>query len=287
MQRATTFSLLIALVLFSIAAAPASDLAGPGEEEAVSEPSERSKRSVMFPGVVREVLVQEGQPVKADQVVVQLDDRIEQKMLEELNLEANSEARVNYARQDLETKKVQLRRVEEGRRNNVYSIIELEEAQSAVDLAMASLKVAELDHQKNQLARDRQAEKVEQMRVRSPFDGYLAELNVHVGEMADPSEKEGVFLVVRNTPLHVRFTLTSAKAAQLKLGEVLQVRYRGEPDWMPAKIIKLAPVADASSDFQEIKLELSNERGMVSGRQMFVKLPERMLETAKSANANP
>jgi multidrug efflux pump subunit AcrA (membrane-fusion protein) len=109
------------------------------------------------------------------------------------------------------------------------------------------------------------------MTLRSPIDGVVETIDISVGEVTDPQKP--VLTVVKNDPLWVEFFLPTTQSRRLKVGTELQLRYPGDNQWMAAKVIYKAPVADAQSDTQKIRLEMPNQAGHDTGLQVVVKLP--------------
>src|SRR5688500_5542958 len=70
--------------------AAAGDRAREASVSAYAAPSMEHKLSLRTPGIVLEVLVKAGDPVKAGQLLVKLDDRIEKKDYDETKVEADS-----------------------------------------------------------------------------------------------------------------------------------------------------------------------------------------------------
>jgi multidrug resistance efflux pump len=225
--------------------------------------------------------------VKADQPLLVQDDRIEREKLTALEREAKSEARVEYARADLAVKQKVLERKRSANTDNaagggsgaVFSQQEIEEAELNVQLGIAQVAVAELDFATKKAEAAQQQIKVELMQLKSPIEGTVETIEVGPGEMADPSKPNGAVVVVRNDPLWVEFHAPTDDALQLKKGQVLPVAYRaGQPK--QAKIIYVAPVADAGVDMMLVRLEMPNPEDQKSGLQVRVTLPDKPVEAA-------
>ena len=275
--------LLLSSVLgLSIAAAPSRQA---DEVEGFTEPYKQLELAFRSQGVVEEVTVKEGDLVKADQVIARQDDRLEQKELETNKLEAESTARVDYAEAEEKVKKIQLDRKEELLKQDAASLSEVEEAQSAYNAATASLKVAKLEHDSAKLKYEQQKVVVDLMQLRSPINGVVQKINIGQGEFVDPQRPEGSIVVVQNDPLKVRVHLPTAQAAQLAVGDTLQVRYPDSVEWAQAKIVFIDPLADAASGRQLLRLELPNPSGKAAGFKLYLKLPAELLGQAPVAGA--
>jgi RND family efflux transporter MFP subunit len=245
-----------------------------------TKPSQEVRLAFAAPGIVTDVPVKEGDRVKAGQLLAKQDDRQDRAELEKMKLDAAATYDIDYSKLDKKVKEVQLKRKQQMMAQHVASASEVEEAQLAVDLDDARINQAQLDHDKKGFDAKKQEVRVEQMQLLSPVDGVVQTLNIHPGEMADPQNRDGVMVVVRNDPLWVEVHLPTSQSQQLHLGETMQVQYAGDKDWQTGKINFIRPQADAASDTQEVRVEVPNPTGRDSGLQMQVKLPDSITAVA-------
>ncbi len=288
---------LVAACALSAGRAGADDtsIAEKAIEPAVSRPSEERRLAFYGPGVVSDLLVKEGDAVSAGQVISKQDDSEEQVALRSLQLDADNMAEIDYEKLDKKDKEVKLTRKQAlfDRPGHDASQSELDEAKLAVDLANAQILVAEQKHSKAVLDAQRQKIKVDHMQLKSTVDGVVQVINIHPGEMADPQNKEGAIVVVKNDPLWVEIHPSADKALKLKMGQELQVRYAAAFGsdvfpWQSAKVIFFAPKADAGSKTELVRLELPNPTGQKSGLAMEVRLPTDVSPVAAGApTGNP
>lgn len=260
---------------------PSSVFPAANEEIGITLPSEESKRSFVITGMVASIPVQPGQAVKKGDTLIQLDDSVERKTLEILEIEANSNLLIEAAQKQLEHAQVELRRVSELFQKRVASETEYLRAKVEADIADVKLRQAMEEQEKKKVERDKQARQVELMRVDSPLDGYVAAINVHPGEIVDPREPAAV--VVRNDPLWIEVNVSATEASALENVSSLRVRYPAEKPEQAreAKVIFLSPTVDAASGKRLVRLELPNPEGRPSGLQMIVELPTAVADTEK------
>src|SRR5437867_3255763 len=95
----------------------------------ITKPSVHAKLGLNQLATVLELPVKEGQAVKKGDVLLQQDDRGERAALEGLEMEANSDVRIEASKADARVKQVQLKRYEELARTGNATASELEEAQ--------------------------------------------------------------------------------------------------------------------------------------------------------------
>lgn len=282
----------IALGVISITFAPAQSRDGteprsqstPAETDTIvgyTRPSSYElKLSISQPGIVKEILVKEGDVVKAGQVLLTLEDEIEKKELERLQLVANSKARIEAAEADLAVKKAILKRKTEANDSGMqaYNKSEIEEAENDVILREKQLQVAKEDQMEAKIKAEQQAAKVDKLQMKSPIDGIVLNYVAHVGEWADPQGRDGTMVIVNNNPLQIEVKdLTAQQVAMLKMGQKLQVGY---PDrsgkatkWEEAEVVYFSAVAELSTQFRLFKLRMKNPQAVPAGLEVVVKLP--------------
>lgn len=257
-----------------------------GQATAITQPSQRLKLSFVVPGIIKEVKVKEGDIIKTGQVLLHEDDRMEQKQLEALQLDARSTNAIDAAKTEAAAKKVDYERVQRMHETKVASDQELEAAKLAWEIAVIKIRQAVMETEQKKLEAAKQQIKVELMKLTSPIDGVVEKLIVGPGEAVDPQKPDGACVVVKNDPLWVEIRdLSTAQVKKLQIGQELKVHYEGEPD-QHAKIIYFTPVAEAGSDTQLVRLELPNPENRASGMHMVVQLPYDVAKLS-STDSNP
>ncbi len=244
---------------------------------AITKPSQESKLSFAGPGLVVDVAVKDGDFVKKGQILASQDTREDEFAYQSMKLEAESSDKIDYSKADSALKRTQLERKEKMLKENVASPSEVEEAQNAVNLSVAQIALAVLEHQQKSFDAQKQAVKIEQMHRIAPFDGVIEMVNVHPGEMADPQNKDGAIVIGHWDPLWVEMHLPTNQSSQLKVDQTLDTKYEDETDWKPAKISLLGNV-DAASDTQLVRMVLPNpDNARHPGLHLQVRLPEKLV----------
>ena len=245
---------------------------------ATTEASKRTKLSFNSLGIVKQVAVKEGDAVKEGQLLMAQDADIEQAELERLKLEAESNARIDFYQADLDVKK----KVEKRKTTapeGTFNESEIEEAQADVIKGTRQIEVATLEHNGDKVKFKQQGLKVDRMNLHSKFDGLVERIEIWEGEVCDPSKP--AIIVVKNDPQYVVIRqLKTAQVAQLKVGQTLDVRLKGDAkaEWTPAKIWYISPVADAAAGTQLVKLEMPNPDNRATGLEVEVKLPDNVAQ---------
>lgn len=255
-----------------------------------TQPSERSQLAFKNVGIIGKIYVKEGDRVKAGQLLVQQDDRVEQKQYESLKLQGNSEVKPNAKKAELAVREHELVRVTDLFNNkHVSSQVEVEEAQLNRDDAKGEYLAAEEDREVKNYDAQAMAAQLDLMKIKATFDGQVEQIVANVGEMADPQKP--AIVIVNNDPLWVIVNLPNRIADKLQTGSVLEVRYADQDDptyaekqpWEKAQVNFLSPRGDGTQRL--VRLTLANPNSISSGRQVQVKLPA-SLGMSPTASAN-
>jgi multidrug efflux pump subunit AcrA (membrane-fusion protein) len=254
----------------------------PGAEPGITRPSDQSDLFFPIPGVVSKVYVKAGDAIKANQLIAQQDDRAEAAKVKEAEAAIKvDELQIRAADADLKLKKALQRRQHELYADLLAKGIsnsEIDEADAnfeiasiAVDYRKQTVKTTELKLAEEQVTLD-------QRKLKSPINGVVAKVDLHAGEGTDIQRPAGI-QIVQNDPLWVELNVPVAKADSLRLGQELPVQYVEGGDAMQAKIILLAPVANAGANVRIVRLQMPNPvrkdgTQREAGRQVLVKLPE-------------
>lgn len=249
---------------------------------AVSKPSQKRELTLTIRGTISQVPVKEGDTVKAGQLLLAEDDRVEQKELERLQLEAQSQIAIKAAEAEFKVKQAELANYEEMYKNHASNEIELRKAQAEAEVALLQVEKAKQDSEIRKKEAEKQAAVLELMRRSSPIDGVIAKLEVGVGEVVDPTKP--VCTVVQNNPLWVEAYVPVGVAAQLKVGQTMQVRYPQEDQWLAGEVNFLSPVADERSGMRLIRLQLPNPELRESGLNMLLRLPDQVAQAEDASS---
>jgi RND family efflux transporter MFP subunit len=258
-----------------------------------SRPSAEHKVSFPSPGVISQILVKDGDPVKKGQELAVQNEAEERLKLEVAEFEAGEAAEQYIIAADATLKKAQ---VDLQRLENLYpeaakgkGNIEIDQARAEVAVSKATLDLRTLEKVVKQKQATLQKQKLTEKRLTSPVDGFVLRIEAREGEGADMSKP--AIQVVAIDPLWVEVDVPTARAKGLKLGQPLQTRYTDEDPWRQGKIIYMAPYADPRSNTRRLRLELPNPDKREAGVQMLVRLPEtvagdkaRIQADAKPAN---
>jgi RND family efflux transporter MFP subunit len=218
-------------------------------------------------GKVREVLIEEGQKVEADQIVAYLDDT-EAKTDEGLALArlGAAKAALGEIRATLADAEREHARQRDLAARKLTSQAQLDAAGTQVDAlrarlanAQAQVPVAErqLEATRNQLAN---------MVVRAPFTGVVTVKAAQPGEMISPIAagggftRSGIGTIVDMDSLEVQVDVNEAYINRVTANQPVNVVLNAYPDWdIPASVIAIIPAADRTKATVKVRIALGTK----------------------------
>lgn len=205
--------------------------------------------SADLPGIVQSIAFESGRPVKAGQVLVQLDTSQEKAQL------ASAEARHRLAHLDLE-------RARGLRDEKVVSQADLDAAEATEvtsESAIAEIKAT-----------------IGRKTIRAPFTGILGIRQVNLGQYLNAGDP--IVPLQSFDPIYVNFNVTQGDLSRVRLGGDVRVTSEGINEPVTGKVTAINPVIDTATRNAQVQALVHNpERRLTAG--MFVKaeltLPER------------
>lgn len=257
----------VALVAFSASGATAAD-----EIQCLIEPWKAVTVSSAIEGVVQEVLVDRGDPVKKGQILARLESSVEKAAVDVARARArargqtqSAEARVAYATRTLDrTRSLQAKKV--------ASESQMDEHVSAKQVAEAQASEARETSEIARLEVDRSEAILEQRTIRSPIDGVVVERILSEGEYADPPQ---LMKLAQVDPLRIEvfapLSLFGRVTPGMRAEVVPEAPLTGTYE---ATVRVVDPVVHAASGTFGVRLELANpDRRLPAGIKCRVRFP--------------
>ena len=256
--------------------AAAAPLAAQDKIEAVTKPSGDTVLSFVRPGQVAEVLVKEGDAVKAGQVLMRQDDKAELAQMEQLKAKADDTTQVRAAEAKLAQTRVDLKKTEGARKEGAATELEVDHAKLEVTMAELSLELYQFEQEQAKRKYQEMRLQIDRMRVVSPIDGVVERLLVEPGESVEAAGK--IAQVVQIDPLWIDVAVPLAIARTLKRGESnAAVEFEGKDparrSSFNGKIIHVAAVADSASGTLTVRVECPNAARRPAGEHVYVSFP--------------
>lgn len=209
------------------------------------------KLGPLIAGRLGEVLVSEGDRVKAGQTLARIDPSSLR------DAASQAEAQVSQARAQEQNARAKLDRAQKAFSAGVAAGQEVDDARLGDATAAASLRTAQaqLSTARNQLGRSE---------LKAPFAGVVAHIFAAPGEPVDAGKP--VVEVARTTQLELRASLSPGLAALVRPGQRAELRVDGiEGDPAKGQVLAVAPVIDAATGTALVRVRVENPGGVLKG----------------------
>ncbi len=221
-------------------------------------------------GVVKRVLVEEGDSVRAGQVLCELDDiplhiRLQsarQRLAQARSQLEKARIRREKARVQIHNNKEDLARLQKLFRQQLVSEREVAQLQYAInalehDERIASSEVRELAHRVEELeAEIKQVElEISRTRITAPFSGIVVERHVELGQAIrslEPLFKLGDF-----SPLYADVYLSEREARRVRPGQVATIQLGADGGTQArGRVVRTSPIVDQTTGTVKVTVEL-------------------------------
>jgi RND family efflux transporter MFP subunit len=238
--------------------APARATGGGGAERTVLNASgyvtarRQATVSAKVTGKVIEVDIEEGMKVKEGQVLARLDDSNVRTSLDV------AQAQLDSTRLSLEETRAQLKQADLAferetnlAKEKIASQADLETAEANAMMLRQRVRRQELDITTGERQVTMWKQQIEDMVIRSPFDGVVTTKNAQPGEMISPISagggftRTGIGTVVDMNSLEIELDVNESYINRVEPGQAAEAALDAYPDWkMPCKVIAIIPTAD-------------------------------------------
>ena len=252
------FPVVLCCALLSFAVRAAQD-----EFDCIAEARQQVDIRSPVEGLIEQVTVDRGDPVKKGQVVVTLESGPEKAALAIARQRAGMIGPVDAAQARVEFAKTKEKRQEELYRQNFVSSSALDEARTERKLAESELRVARENQEQAQLEVKRAEELLNMRTLRSPFNGVVVQRVLKAGEFATSNVKEPILKLAEVDPLNVEVVLPASMYGRIKLGDRAEVMPETPNSRYPARVSVVDRVIDAASGTFGVRLELRNPGNVI------------------------
>ena len=239
--------------------------------KALTRPSKDVDLSFVRAGRVMEILVKEGDAVRAGQELIRLDDEAEQAKLEYLKAKAEDAVRIRAAEAELRQKKLYLVLIEWAAAREAVTKNEVEQSRLEVVVSKLRLALANFEHAQDRREYSEAMIHVSRMCLKSPISGTVEEVDVEAGESVDALAK--VMRVVKTDPFWIDASVPITQARRLKCGAAAHVEFPGpKAATATGKVIHVASVAQAGHKTRlRVRIEIANPAGRPAGENVQVR----------------
>ncbi len=199
-------------------------------------------------GDVREVLVREGEPVKAGQVVAKMDA-------------TEYEARVAQARGNLNNAKAQLEIASKTRDNNLALVEKGFISKNAFDNSASQYAGAKASVDAAQGALDIVQKSLNDTIVRAPISGLVSARNAQPGEKVAVDGK--LLEIVNLQKLELEAAVPASEIAQVAIGQSVELQVEGLRQRFEGKVARINPATLAGSRSVPVYIQVANPQNQL------------------------
>lgn len=199
-------------------------------------------------GEVREVLVREGEAVKAGQVLARMDT-------------SEYQARVDQARGALLAARGQLNIAAQARDNNKALVAKGFISKNAFDNAQSQYDIAQanVDSARGALAVAQKS--LDDTVIRAPISGLVSSRTVQPGEKVSPDNR--LLDVVDLRKMEMEASVPTSEIVNVALDQDVLVRVEGLPAPLAGKVTRINPATQAGSRSILVYVQVDNPQGML------------------------
>lgn len=208
-------------------------------------PNEDVRISSLVPGRVIAMTAAEGDPVKAGQVVAEIDPRPLEDQLRQ------AAAAFSQARAGLENAKLGLARAQRLFERGIAAGKEVEDArnQEAAAQAAADQAAAALDTAQRQVTRTK---------VTSPISGQVVKRLVSVGEQVDGTAAQPLLEVANLDRVELAANVPADRLPLVRVGQSAEITVEGSDQRLQGRLIALAPAVDPATNAATARIRAAN-----------------------------
>ena len=241
------------------------------EVEGFTEPFKTVDVAAVDPGIVMTLPLKIGDFVQKGDVVARLDDDLHTIMLGMAKDKMDQQGRMQALAAEIKMRETKLQRYIELDQNGFGRKEELDRVEMELDISRAELTQAHEDAIQNRWEFKKLDEQLNRRTVRAPLSGFIAAKLKEPGEYVSPQEPS-VVTMVQLDPLLAKFALPRALAKRLKLGDKIRVMVGSRS--VVGTVDSVAPIVDAQSGTQKVKIRIGNPDGeILSGQRCQIDVP--------------
>jgi RND family efflux transporter MFP subunit len=266
--RGLVFALVPGMVLGLLALTPALAAAIP-PMDCVIEPNQVIDLSSSVDGVVEDMLVDRGDAVDKDQVIVRLDSGVEQAAFEYARARANATAQLRAEQVNFEFSRRRKDRLEVLFREQALSSDQMDQTATESQLKQLQFQQATEAKRLAELDMRQAAEVIKRHNIRSPIRGVVVQRYLSPGESV---EQRPIMRLAEIDPLRAEVIIPVAYFGAVKIGQqAVIVPEAPKSGRYPARVTVVDRVADAASGTFRARLSLPNsEYDLPSGLRCTV-----------------
>lgn len=241
--------------------------------DCVIEPSATISVVAADTGLVREVLVRQGDYVRKGDILIHLNDDVQRMQVELNQIQASSDVDIRAAQERLTLRQKEFIRANELAQRNIAAQIRVEETAIEVSLAEMALEQTQIAQSLARVQLEQSQKLLERRTVRSLVEGVVRNVQADPGEYA--SEQYELMTIAQVDPLWIRTFLPVELYEALEIG----AHYKVSQDQtisgdLVARLVSVDRVFDVASGTFGVLFEYANEDGKLpAGLRCSIEVP--------------
>ncbi|MCS7307757.1 MAG: efflux RND transporter periplasmic adaptor subunit [Aquificaceae bacterium] len=225
-------------------------------------------------GRVKELLVKEGQMVRAGQLLISVDGEDIQAQVSAVEQQVlQAEQALKSANAHFETVKKTFERYSALLKEGAITQQEFDNMKAQYESAKAQVEQAKAGVKAVQSQRQAVASQLKYTNITSPVSGVVVQRNVDVGDLAVPGQP---LLVLEAPPYMFEVFLPERLSDKVKVGEVYKVYIHSANLTLKGKVWEVSPALDPVTKTFRVRLNLQVAEGLKSGMYGSLLLPEKV-----------
>lgn len=221
---------------------------------------------------IKQVLAEEGDIVKAGQILAVLDNSVLQTQLQQAKAQLESsqavvgqkQAALAQARATMAQSQRELARYQYLANQGAVNRQDLDTRttgvatnQQAVQVAIANIGSAQADVRNNQAKIQQLQTQIEQTIVRAPANGIIAEKNARVGDVSATFQAQKLFSLIRDSHLELQLKVPETQLPEVHVGAPVTVTSNADRRLrIQGKVREISPLVDQQTRQATVKVDL-------------------------------
>jgi RND family efflux transporter MFP subunit len=250
-----------------------------------TEPNRKIDVAAAETGTVAKLLIHEGDRVTSGQPLATLDNDVLEVSREIAAAAVQSKGKLDSSTAERDLRKTRLERLELLNTQGHASQEEVDRARADLSVAQANLLAVNEQRHLDELERKKIEAMIERRTLRSPIDGIVSKIFKDEREFVSVNAA-AVMTVVQLDPLRVTFSLPTAAAASLSIGQSLPLELAETGTKVQGKVEFIAPITEAESGTARVKVLVDNPQGQYRcGVRCLLNLEGKFESSSKSLAA--
>lgn len=208
-------------------------------------------------GVVAEIIKDEGNSVRAGEILARLDDRSITAELEKAQADHRvAQNNVSFQDAEVKAKAANYRRQQQLRQYGLSSEADLEHAEFEAKGSEFDLASWKANLEKSQAEIRRLEAELDKTKIRAPFAGMVAHRYIRMGQGVSKTDK--CFRISQLSPLLVQFQVPESAGRRPERGGSVNLSLVGDTNRaLTARIVNVGPTVDPASDSYNVTAQLT------------------------------